>query len=51
MSRYGSSLLDFNTKLKVRVKSETALPNGRGVRVASEFLRQGGDPVPVLRIR
>ena len=47
MTRYGSSLLDFNTKLKVRVKSETALPNGRGVRVASEFLRQGGDPVPV----
>jgi phospholipid transport system substrate-binding protein len=47
MSRYGSSLLDFNTKLKVRVKSETALPNGRGVRVSSEFLRQGGEPVPV----
>jgi phospholipid transport system substrate-binding protein len=47
MSRYGSSLLDFNTRLKVRVKSETALPNGRGVRVSSEFLRQGGEPVPV----
>jgi phospholipid transport system substrate-binding protein len=47
MSRYGSSLLDFNSKLKVRVKSETALPNGRGVRVASEFLRQGGEPIPV----
>lgn len=47
MSRYGSSLLDLNTRLKVRVKSETALPNGRGVRVASEFLRQGGEPVPV----
>ena len=47
MSRYGSSLLDFNTKLKVRVKSETMLPNGRGVRVSSEFLRQGGEPVPV----
>ena len=47
MSRYGSSLLDFNTRLKVRVKSETALPNGRGVRVASEFLRQGGEPIPV----
>ena len=47
MSRYGSSLLDFNTKLKVRVKSETSLPNGRGVRVSSEFLRQGGEPVPV----
>lgn len=47
MSRYGSSLLDLNTKLRVRVKSETALPNGRGVRVSSEFLRQGGEPVPV----
>jgi len=47
MQRYGSSLLDFNTKLKVRVKSETPLPNGRGVRVSSEFLRQGGEPVPV----
>ena len=47
MSRYGSSLLDFNTKLKVRVKSESPLPNGRGVRVSSEFLRQGGEPVPV----
>jgi len=47
MQRYGSSLLDFNTRLKVRVKSETPLPNGRGVRVSSEFLRQGGEPVPV----
>ena len=26
MQRYGSSLLDFNTKLQVRVKSETPLP-------------------------
>lgn len=47
MSRYGSSLLDLNSRLKVRVKSETALPNGRGVRVSSEFLRQAGEPVPV----
>ena len=47
MQRYGSSLLDFNTELKVRVKSETPLPNGRGVRVSSEFLRQGGEPIPV----
>ncbi len=47
MSRYGSSLLDFNTRLKVRVKSEAPLPNGRGVRVSSEFLRQGGEPIPV----
>jgi phospholipid transport system substrate-binding protein len=47
MQRYGSSLLDFNTQLRVRVKSEKALPQGQGVRVASEFLRQGGEPIPV----
>lgn len=47
MRRYGSSLLDFNTRLRVRVKSETALPRGAGVRVASEMLRSGGEPIPV----
>jgi len=47
MQRYGSSLLDFNTKLKVRVKSETPLRNGAIVKVSSEFLRQGGEPIPV----
>jgi phospholipid transport system substrate-binding protein len=47
MQRYGSSLLDFNTRLRVRVKSETVLPKGQGVRVASEFLREGGEPIPV----
>lgn len=47
MQRYGTSLLDFNTELKVRVKSETPLPGGRGVRVSSEFLRGGGEPIPV----
>ncbi len=47
MQRYGSSLLDFNTELRVRMKSETALPGGRGVRVSSEFLRSGGEPIPV----
>ena len=47
MSRYGSSLLDFNTKLKERVKSERALRNNRGVVVASEFVRQAGEPIPV----
>jgi phospholipid transport system substrate-binding protein len=47
MRRYGSSLLDFNTRLKVRIKSETALPRGLGVKVSSEFLRQGGEPIPV----
>lgn len=47
MQRYGSSLLDFNTKLRVRVKSETPLPRGLGVKVSTELLRSGGDPVPV----
>lgn len=47
MDRYGSSLLDFNTQLRVRVKSESALERGLGVRVSSEFLRQGGEPIPV----
>ncbi len=47
MARYGSSLLDFNTKLRVRVKSETALPRGLGVKVSSELVRSGGDPIPV----
>ncbi|SIQ26102.1 MlaC/ttg2D family ABC transporter substrate-binding protein [Solilutibacter tolerans] len=47
MTRYGSSLLDFNTALRVRIKSETALPGNRGVRVSSEMLRAGGEPIPV----
>ncbi len=47
MQRYGSSLLDFNTRLRVRVTSETALPRGLGVKVSSEFLRSGGDAIPV----
>ena len=47
MRRYGSSLLDFNSQLKVRIKSETALPRGLGVKVSSELLRKGGQPIPV----
>ncbi|WP_222566083.1 MlaC/ttg2D family ABC transporter substrate-binding protein [Novilysobacter antarcticus] len=47
MGRYGSSLLDFNTRLKVRIKSETPLRGGAMVKVSSEFIRQGGDPIPV----
>jgi phospholipid transport system substrate-binding protein len=47
MRRYGSSLLDFNTRLKVRIKSETVLPRGLGVKVSSEMLRQGGEPISV----
>lgn len=47
MQRYGSSLLDLNTRLKVRVKSETPLRGGAIVKVSSEYLRQGNEPVPV----
>ena len=47
MQRYGDSLLDFNTQLRVRVKSETALPRGLGVKVSSEMIRSGGEPIPV----
>ncbi|WP_202840975.1 MlaC/ttg2D family ABC transporter substrate-binding protein [Luteimonas saliphila] len=47
MRRYGSSLIDFNTRLQVRIKSETALPRGLGVKVSSELVRQGGEPIPV----
>ncbi|MGH8076989.1 MAG: MlaC/ttg2D family ABC transporter substrate-binding protein [Lysobacter sp.] len=47
MQRYGSSLLDFNTELKVRIKSETSLRSGAIVKVSSEMLRQGGEPIPV----
>ena len=47
MSRYGSSLLGFDSHLKVRVKSETPLRGGAIVKVASEFLRSGGEPIPV----
>jgi phospholipid transport system substrate-binding protein len=47
MQRYGSSLIDFNTELRVRIKSETALPRGLGVKVSSELLRSGGEPIPV----
>jgi len=47
MSRYGSSLLGFNSRLKVRIKSETVLPRGLGVKVSSELLRSGGEPIPV----
>lgn len=47
MSRYGSSLLAFDTGLKVRVKSETPLRGGAIVKVSSEFLRGSGEPIPV----
>lgn len=47
MRRYGSSLLDFNTELRVKMKSETRLPRGLGVKVSSDLQRSGGDSIPV----
>lgn len=47
MQRYGSSLLDFNTRLTVKVKSETSVANGRATKVSTQMLRQGGEPIPV----
>lgn len=47
MARYGSSLLDFNTKLRVRVKSETPVAGGKATKVSTEMLRAGGEPIPV----
>ncbi|MBB1088633.1 ABC transporter substrate-binding protein [Lysobacter sp. SG-8] len=47
MQRYGSSLLDFNTRLQVRVKSETPIRGGAIVKVSSEYVRPAGEPIPV----
>lgn len=47
LSRYGTALLDFEGRPKVRIKSEGALPGGRGVKVSSEFLLANGTTVPV----
>jgi phospholipid transport system substrate-binding protein len=47
MSRYGAALLSFEGKPRIRLKSETPLPGGRGVKVSTELLRDGANPVPV----
>lgn len=47
MQRYGSALLDFEGKPRLRLKSETPLPNGLGMKISTELLRENGAPVPV----
>ena len=47
LKRYGETLIDVDPGLEVAVKSETALRDGRIVRVSSEILRRSGPPVPV----
>jgi len=45
LQRYGALLLDFNTKISTRIKSESELPRGIGVRVTSELIRPGEAPI------
>ena len=47
MQRYGSALLDFEGNPRLRLKGETPLPGGRGIKVSTELLRDNGAPVPV----
>ena len=47
MQRYGAALLGFDGKPRIRLKGESPLPNNRGVKVSTEILREGGDPIPV----
>lgn len=47
LSAYGARLADFNARLKVRVKSETPLPGGRGVKVDSEFVQADQTVTPI----
>ncbi|HHW4679490.1 MAG TPA: MlaC/ttg2D family ABC transporter substrate-binding protein [Xylella sp.] len=49
MRRYGNTLLNFEGKPSFRAKSETQLPGNRNVnvRVSTELLRTGADPVAV----
>ena len=47
-ARYGSVLLEFDTRMRFKVLSETALPGNRGMRVSTQMLRAGSKtPLPV----
>ena len=48
MRRYGSALLDFNTKLTVRVASERAVKNGEIVAVNAVYTAPRGQPLNVI---
>ena len=47
MQRYGAALVTIEGKPRIRLRSETPLPGGRGVKVSTEVLREGGNPIPV----
>lgn len=46
-SRYGASLVSFDSGLKVKVNSESSLRGGAIVKVSSEFIQKNGNAVPV----
>ncbi|MEL1263432.1 ABC transporter substrate-binding protein [Pseudoxanthomonas putridarboris] len=48
LSAYGARLLDFNARLQVKVKSESLLPGGRGVKVATEFTQADQTVTPII---
>ena len=45
--RYGDALVNIEGKPRIRLKSETPLPGNRGVKVSTEVVRDGGNPIPV----
>jgi len=45
--RYGDTLVNIEGKPRIRLKSETPLPGNRGVKVSTELLRDGGNPIPI----
>ncbi len=47
LSAYGTRLADFNARLKVRVKSESPLPGGKGVKVETEFVQPDQTVTPI----
>lgn len=47
VKRYGDTLVNIEGKPRIRLKSETPLPGNRGVKVSTEVLREGGNPIPV----
>ena len=47
MQRYGAALVNIEGKPRIRLKSETPLPGNRGVKVSTEVVRDGGNPIPV----
>ncbi|AXI84139.1 phospholipid-binding protein MlaC [Xylella taiwanensis] len=47
IQRYGNTLLTFEGKPNFRAKSETLLPGNRNVRVSTELIRSGADPIAV----